>query len=47
MDDILDFVDATGQRIVMYDIQDVTPEAHELGAVLLEAVEQVQEQTVP
>ena len=27
MDDILDFVDATGQRIVMYDIQDVTPEA--------------------
>jgi uncharacterized protein len=43
MDDILDFVDATGQRIVMYDIQDVTPEAHELGTVLLEAVEQVQE----
>jgi len=43
MDDILDFVDATGQRLVMYDIQDVTPEAHELGAVLLEAVEQVQE----
>ena len=24
MDDILDFVDATGQRLVMYDIQDVT-----------------------
>ena len=27
----------------MYDIQDVTPEAHELGTVLLEAVERVQE----
>jgi hypothetical protein len=27
----------------MDDIQDVTPEAHELGTVLLEAVEQVQE----
>ena len=27
----------------LYDIQDVTPEAHELGTVLLEAVEQVQE----
>ena len=43
MDDILDLVDATGQRLVMYDIQEVTPEAHELGAVLLEAVTQVQE----
>jgi uncharacterized protein len=43
MDDILDAVDATSQRIVMYDIQEVTPEAQELGAVLVQATEQVKE----
>src|SRR5262245_3799984 len=43
MDDILDYIDATSQRLVMYDIQEVTPEAQELGAVLLQATEQVQE----
>src|SRR4029450_3440734 len=35
LDDILDFIDATSQRIVMYDIQEVTPEAQEFGTGLL------------
>jgi predicted phosphate transport protein (TIGR00153 family) len=43
MDDILDLIDATSQRLVMYDIQEVTPEAQELGTTLLQATEQVQE----
>jgi uncharacterized protein len=43
LDDILDFIDATSQRIVMYDLCEVTPDAQELGAVLLQATEQVQE----
>ena len=32
LDDILDFIDATSQRIVMYDLCEVTPDAQELGA---------------
>jgi predicted phosphate transport protein (TIGR00153 family) len=43
LDDILDLVDATSQRLVMYDIQEVRPDAQELGAVLLQATAQVQE----
>jgi uncharacterized protein Yka (UPF0111/DUF47 family) len=43
LDDILDCIDATSQRIVMYDLCEVTPDAQEFGAVLLQATEQVQE----
>src|SRR2546426_5719488 len=40
LDDILDFIDATSQRIVMYDLSEGTPDAQELGAVLLQATAQ-------
>jgi uncharacterized protein len=43
MDDILDFMDAASQRVVLYEITEVTAEAQELGEVLLRATEEVQE----
>lgn len=43
MDDILDYIDAASQRILLYEIAEITPEAQELGDVLLRATEQVQE----
>ena len=43
MDDILDYIDAASQRILLYEIAEITPEAQELGEVLLRATEQVQE----
>ena len=43
LDDILDLIDATSQRLVMYDIHEVTPEAHEFGTVLVQATERVQD----
>ncbi len=43
MDDILDFMDAASQRIVLYEITEITVEAQELGGVLLRATEEVQE----
>jgi predicted phosphate transport protein (TIGR00153 family) len=43
LDDILDFTEAVSERIALYDIPEVTPEAQALGAVLLQATEQVQE----
>jgi uncharacterized protein Yka (UPF0111/DUF47 family) len=42
LDDILDRIDATSQRLVIYDLCEVTPDAQALGAVLLQATEQVQ-----
>jgi len=43
MDDILDFIDAASQRVVLYEITEITAEAQELGEVLLQATEEVQE----
>ena len=43
LDDILDFMDAASQRIVLYEITEITVEAQELGGVLLRATEEVQE----
>ena len=43
MDDILDFMDAASQRIVLYEITEITVEAQEMGEVLLRATEEVQE----
>src|SRR5919109_826780 len=43
MDDILDFIDAASQRVVLYEITEITVEAQELGEVLLRATEEVQE----
>ena len=39
MDDILDYIDAASQRILLYEIAEITPEAQELGGVLLRATE--------
>jgi uncharacterized protein len=40
MDDILDFIDAASQRVVLYEITEITAEAQELGEVLLQATQQ-------
>ena len=38
MDDVLDFVEATSERLWLYDVHHVEPEACELAGVLLKAV---------
>jgi predicted phosphate transport protein (TIGR00153 family) len=43
MDDILDFTEAVSERVALYEITEVTPDAQELAEVLLRATEQVQE----
>ena len=43
LDDILDFTEAVSERVALYEIAEVTPEAQALGEVLLHATEQVQE----
>jgi predicted phosphate transport protein (TIGR00153 family) len=42
MDDILDLIQDTGESLVLYDIQRVTPEATQLADLLLRCVERVQ-----
>ena len=41
MDDVLDLIDASSERIWLYGIDTVEPEARELAAVLLRAVEEM------
>ncbi len=41
MDDILDFIDATSQRVILYEIKEFTAEGKELCEVLVRATEQV------
>jgi uncharacterized protein len=41
MDDVLDLVDATSERLWLYDVQQIEPEARELSDVLLKAVEEM------
>jgi len=43
MDDILDYIDATAQRVVLYEILEARPEAKELCAVLVKSTEQVRD----
>lgn len=43
LDDILDFIEAVSERMALYEITEVTPEAQEMGQVVLHATEQVQE----
>lgn len=43
LDDILDFTEAVSERVALYEIAEITPEAQALGEVLLHATEQVQE----
>jgi predicted phosphate transport protein (TIGR00153 family) len=43
MDDILDCIDAASQRILLYEIKEVTPESRELCDVLVKATDQVKE----
>jgi predicted phosphate transport protein (TIGR00153 family) len=42
MDDVLDLIQDTGESLVLYDIQKVTPEALELAELLLRCAERVQ-----
>jgi len=42
MDDVLDLIQDTGESLVLYDIQKVTPEATQLSELLLQCVERVQ-----
>jgi uncharacterized protein len=46
LDDILDHIDAASQRLLVYEIAEITPEAQEMGEVLLRATQQVQEAVV-
>jgi hypothetical protein len=41
MDDVLDLIDASSERIWLYGIRTMEPEARELGGVLLRAVEEM------
>jgi uncharacterized protein len=42
MDDVLDLMQDTGESLVLYDIQKVTPEATQLAELLLRCAERVQ-----
>jgi predicted phosphate transport protein (TIGR00153 family) len=41
MDDVLDLIQDTGESLVLYDIQKVTPEARQLAELLLRCAERV------
>jgi predicted phosphate transport protein (TIGR00153 family) len=41
MDDVLDLIDASAERIWLYDIHAIEPEARELATVLLQATEEL------
>ena len=41
MDDVLDLVEATSERLWLYDVRQMEPEAVELAGVLLKAVEEM------
>src|SRR5262245_51852114 len=42
MDDVLDLIQDTGESLVLYDIQKVTPEATQLAELVLRCAERVQ-----
>src|SRR5438093_4494724 len=42
MDDIMDHVEAAAERITLYDIKEMTPEAKDLADVLLRAMAEVE-----
>ena len=42
MDDVLDLIQDTGESLVLYDIQKITPEATQLAELLLRCAERVQ-----
>lgn len=42
MDDVLDLIQDTGESLVLYDIQKVTPDATQLAELLLRCAERVQ-----
>jgi predicted phosphate transport protein (TIGR00153 family) len=42
MDDVLDLIQDTGESLVLYDIQKITPEATQLSELLLRCAERVQ-----
>jgi uncharacterized protein Yka (UPF0111/DUF47 family) len=42
LDDVLDFLESAGDRIALYEIREVRPEAIELAKLLLASVEEIQ-----
>src|SRR5207302_8168968 len=42
MDDVLDLIEASAERIALYDIRTMEPEARELGDVLEKSVEEME-----
>ena len=42
LDDILDLIDASAQRFVMYNVEKPTPEAKELGFIILKGCQAIQ-----
>jgi len=43
MDDIMDYVEAAAERIVLYEIREMTPEVRDLADVLVRAMEEVEQ----
>src|SRR5436309_119491 len=43
MDDIMDFVEAAAERIVLYEIEEMTSEVKDLADVLLRAIQEVEQ----
>jgi uncharacterized protein Yka (UPF0111/DUF47 family) len=39
MDDVMDYVESASERIALYELRDMTPEARELAAVLVRATQ--------
>ena len=42
LDDILDLIDSTAERLWLYELTEILPEAHELSDVLIRAVTEIQ-----
>ena len=42
MDDVMDYVEAAAERIVLYEIKEMTPEVRDLADVLVRATEEVE-----
>ena len=42
MDDVMDFVEAAAERLVLYEIREMTPEVNDLADVLVRAMEEVE-----
>jgi len=41
MDNVLDFINGTSKRMILYDIESIMPETKELNSIILECVEEI------